>query len=183
MRLQNAGPGLLFVVTLLAGCASGPGSIYVPAGGAGGQSRPPAADSGESAAPAPQPEPRVSEPAAPEPAPRYQDESEALSPAARSLIRKADALLRAGDPQGAISQLERAQRISPRSAEVYFHLAQAYAGMQRYGAGEQFARKGLSLAGNDSGLQKQGWRLLADIRRASGNVAGADQAEARASAL
>lgn len=181
MKLGIPGLGLFLVVTLLAGCASGPGSIYVPAGGEG-QSRSTASDS-DKAAPAPQREPRVSEPSAPEPAPRYQDESEALSPAARSLIRKADALLRAGNPQGAIAQLERAQRISPRSAEVYFHLAQAYAGMQRYGAGEQFARKGLSLAGNNTGLQRQGWMLLADIRRASGNVAGADQAEARASAL
>ncbi len=182
MKLGIPGLGLFLVVTLLAGCASGPGSIYVPAGG-GDQSRSTAPDSDEKAAPAPQPEPQVSEPSAPEPAPRYQDESEALSPAARSLIQKADAQLRAGNPQGAISQLERAQRISPRSAEVYFHLAQAYAGMQRYGAGEQFARKGLSLAGNNTALQRQGWMLLADIRRASGNVAGADQAEARASAL
>lgn len=180
MKLGVPGLGLFLVVTLLAGCASGPGSIYVPAGG-GDQSRSAAPDSDEKAAPAPQPQ--VSEPSAPDPAPRYQDESEALSPAALSLIQKADSLLRAGNPQGAISQLERAQRISPRSAEVYFHLAQAYAGMQRYGAGEQFARKGLSLAGNNTGLQRQGWMLLADIRRASGNVAGADQAEARASAL
>lgn len=178
MKLRIAGIGWL-VVVLLAGCASGPGSIYVPAGG-GGQSPSSADKDTDSAEPA---EPRVSDPAAPEPAPRYQDESEALSPAARSLIQKADSLLSAGNPQGAIGQLERAQRISPRSAEVYFQLARAYSGMERYGAGEQFARKGLSLAGNNTGLQKQGWRLLADIRRASGNVAGADQAEARASAL
>jgi tetratricopeptide (TPR) repeat protein len=182
MTRGNARLGLFLLVTLLAGCASGPGSIYVPAGG-GGQARSSASGSDEQAAPVQKPAPRVSEPSAPEPAPRYQDQSEALSPAARSLIQKADSLLRAGNPQGAISQLERAQRISPRSAEVYFHLARAYAGMQRYGAGEQFARKGLSLAGSNTGLQKQGWMLLADIRRASGNVAGADQAEARASAL
>jgi hypothetical protein len=32
-------------------------------------------------------------------------------------------------------------------------------------------------------MQRSGWLLLADIRRARGNVAGADQAEARAAAL
>jgi hypothetical protein len=39
------------------------------------------------------------------------------------------------------------------------------------------------LAGNDERMQRSGWLLLADIRRARGNVAGADQAEARAAAL
>ena len=51
------------------------------------------------------------------------------------------------------------------------------------GAAEQFTLKGLSLAGNNSSLQRSGWLLLADIRRARGNVAGASQAEDRARAL
>ena len=51
------------------------------------------------------------------------------------------------------------------------------------GSAEQFTLKGLSLAGSDIRLQRAGWLLLADIRRARGNVAGADQAEERAAAL
>jgi hypothetical protein len=51
------------------------------------------------------------------------------------------------------------------------------------GSAEQFTLKGLSLAGRDEGLQRSGWLLLADIRRAKGNVAGAQQAESRAARL
>ncbi len=106
--------------------------------------------------------------------------------AALTLVRDADQRLRHGDSAGAIARLERAQRIAPRSAEVYFKLAEAYVagGDNLGGAAEQFTLKGLSLAGNDERMQRSGWLLLADIRRARGNVAGgADQAEARAAAL
>ena len=182
--------GLVVLALTMAGCASGPGggSIYVPAG--------------ESSSPdeAPQPpqtgerdnEPRVErkseQPEEPirqpeRSAPSYQDEGDALSPAARSLIQRADSLMASGDTQAAVAQLERAQRIAPRSAQVYFKLSQAYVALDQLGSAEQFTLKGLSLAGSDSSLQRAGWLLLADIRRARGNVAGADQAEARAASL
>ncbi len=175
---------LLALVSALSACATGPngGSIYVPAG--------------TDDAPAPEP-PRV-EMDTDEPgvvrkseqptdterrAPSHQDEGDALSPAARSLIRKADSLLAAGEARAAVGQLERAQRIAPRSAAVYFKLSEAYVALDQLGSAEQFTLKGLSLAGNNSSLQRSGWMLLADIRRARGNVAGADQAEARAARL
>jgi predicted Zn-dependent protease len=94
-----------------------------------------------------------------------------------------DSLMASGETQAAVAQLERAQRIAPRSAQVYFKLSQAYVALDQLGSAEQFTLKGLSLAGSNSSLQRSGWLLLADIRRARGNVAGADQAEARASAL
>lgn len=171
------------VLSILSACATGPGSgsIYVPT------------DAGEPEAPEPprvegdSTEPRVerkSEQPTDQPmAPSYQDEGDALSPAARGLIQKAESLLAAGEAQAAVSQLERAQRIAPRSAAVYFRLSEAYVALDQLGSAEQFALKGLSLAGKDSSLQRNGWLLLADIRRARGNVAGADQAEARAGAL
>jgi predicted Zn-dependent protease len=174
---------LLVMVGTLSACAIGPGggSIYVPA------------DAGEPEAPEP---PRVDrdsnepgvvrkseQPAAERKAPSYQDEGDALSPAARGLIQKADNLLASGDAQAAVSQLERAQRIAPRSAGVYFGLSEAYVALGQLGSAEQFTLKGLSLAGNDMSLQRNGWLLLADIRRARGNVAGADHAEARAANL
>lgn len=92
-------------------------------------------------------------------------------------------MLAQGNAQGAVSQLERAQRISPRSVEVYYKLSQAYVAMGQLGVAEQFTLKGLSLAGQDASLQRAGWMLLADIRRASGNTAGADRADERAAAL
>ncbi|WP_111498152.1 MULTISPECIES: hypothetical protein [Marinobacter] len=179
--------GLCLSATLLAGCASGPGGpIYVPAGGSDQAPEPPTTDTGSGTTTTPQASQPEAEPESTEPsrpAPGYQDESEALSPAAVSLVQKADAMLAEGDTRGAISQLERAQRISPRSGRVYFKLAYAYKVEGRLGAAEQFALKGLSLSGSDTGLQRTGWHLLADIRRDSGNVAGAEQAEARAAAL
>ncbi|WP_404367877.1 tetratricopeptide repeat protein [Marinobacter sp.] len=176
---------------VLAGCATGTGyPIYVPA------SQEPAYDQQA-------PEPPQTERAAgdtrvlkseqpaereviesrPIPAPDHQSQGETLSPAAASLMMQADSLLAQGNTQGAISQLERAQRISPRSAEIYYKLSEAYVQMDRLDTAEQFTLKGLSLAGSNTKLQRSGWNLLADIRRANGNMAGANQAEQRASAL
>ncbi|NMT63332.1 tetratricopeptide repeat protein [Marinobacter orientalis] len=182
--------GLIALALALAGCASSPGggSIYVPAGGSSSRDeapQPPQTSSRDE-------EPRVvrkseqpEEPVSRQEysAPSYQDEGDALSPAARSLIKRADSLMASGETQAAVAQLERAQRIAPRSAEVYFKLSEAYVAMEQLGSAEQFTLKGLSLAGSDASLQRSGWMLLADIRRARGNVAGADQAEARAGAL
>src|SRR5690554_598437 len=173
----------------LPGCATGPGggSIYVPMGGGDQPKAPePPRTSEPEAEPqiwrkSEQPDDRESEP--PTRSPSYRESGDELPAAAVSLIRDADQRLAQGDSAGAIARLERAQRIAPRSAEVYFKLAEAYVSGDNLGAAEQFTLKGLSLAGNDSRMQRSGWLLLADIRRARGNVAGADQAEARAGAL
>src|SRR5690554_1986073 len=183
----------LALALALAGCASGPGggSIYVPMGG-GEPSRAPepprTAEPEQNSEQEPRvwrksEEPAVSEPEQPSRAPSYRESGDALPAAAVTLIRDADQCLQQGDSAGAISSLERAQRIAPRSAEVYFKLAEAYVAGDNLGAAEQFTLKGLSLAGNNSSLQRSGWLLLADIRRARGNVAGASQAEDRARAL
>lgn len=172
----------------LAGCAS---DIYAPPGGG---------DRTPTSEPAPQPpmveednqerterlseQPESQEPESERsPGPGYQEQGDDLSPAAASLIRQADDLMAQGKPEAALSQLERAQRISPRSAQVYFKLSEAYVRTGNLGAAEQFTLKGLSLSGSDATLQKAGWQLLASIRRERGNVAGAEQAERRAAAL
>ena len=174
---------LLAIAGALSACATGPGggSIYVPA------------DSGETTAPEPprvgqgSDEPRVvrksEQPTTERRSPSYQDEGDVLPAAASSLIGKAEKLLASGDAQAAVSQLERAQRIAPRSAEVYFRLSEAYLALGQLGTAEQFTLKGLSLAGNDTSSQRSGWLLMAEIRKARGNVAGADQARERAASL
>ncbi|NWN92917.1 hypothetical protein HLV39_15600 [Marinobacter adhaerens] len=186
--------GVLAALLSLAGCASGPGgSIYVPAGESPQAPEPPQTAKDEKDEPrvwrkSEQPSAEEQEQAKPEPSersnkPSYRDAGDELSPAALSLVREADKLMKGGDTQAAIGRLERAQRIAPRSAEVYFKLSEAYVAGNKLGPAEQFTLKGLSLAGNDARLQRAGWLLLADIRRARGNVAGASQAEDRASAL
>lgn len=181
--------GVLSVLVSLAGCASGPGgSIYVPVGGDSTAPEPPqtAEDKEESRVWRKSEQPESKKPEQRQQRrnkPSYQDAGDELSPAALSLINKADKLLKSGNSQGAIARLERAQRIAPRSSEVYFKLSEAYVAGNQLGPAEQFTLKGLSLAGNNARLQRSGWLLLADIRRARGNVAGASQAEKRASAL
>jgi len=179
----------LALALILAGCAGSPGggSIYVPRGGEPAQAPEPPRTSGAEAE-----EPRVwrkseqpvvTEPEPPGRTPSYRESGDALPAAAVTLIRDAEQRMSRGDSAGAISSLERAQRVAPRSAEVYFKLAEAYVAGDNLGAAEQFTLKGLSLAGSNNSLQRSGWLLLADIRRARGNVAGASQAEDRAGAL
>lgn len=182
--------GWLALMLALAGCATSPGggSIYVPMGGEEQTRAPEPPTTSAPAAEAPvwrkSEQPDIREPEAPVTrSPSYRESGDELPAAAVSLIGDADQRLKQGDSAGAIARLERAQRIAPRSADVYFKLAEAYVEGGNLGAAEQFTLKGLSLAGNDSRMQRSGWLLLADIRRARGNVAGADQAETRARAL
>lgn len=185
--MKSAKNLVMFSVLLaLVGCSTAHGPIYAPMGGAQPQpAQPRPAPEPMPAPPAAASQPEVSHDAPPlsQPVQRHAEQGEPLSPAARSLVERADALMSQGDTQGAIAQLERAQRISPRSAEVYFKLAEAYALRSQLGPAEQFTLRGLSLAGNNDRLQRSGWMLLADIRRAAGNTAGAAQADARAAAL
>ncbi|QCF24925.1 hypothetical protein [Hydrocarboniclastica marina] len=189
------------LLALLAGCASSPdgGSIFVPVGGekprAGqdsgpGTSRPqtPTADSAEQGGQAPEAgQPSITEEVRQErekvQQPRHREQAQAISPAAASLVKQADQAFRAGSIDRGMAALQRAQRISPDAAVIYYKMAEGYVRSDELTRAEQFARKGVSLAGTDHRLQKSGWQLLSDIRRAQGNLAGAEAAENRASAL
>ena len=176
-------------VLLLAGCASGPGgSIYAPAGERPQAPKPPLTDGATKPADAPQVRRKSEQP--PEQksqqqtgVPGYRESGDQMPDAAAGLVKEADTLMAQGNGAAAIARLERAQRIAPRSAAVYFKLSEAYVMTGQLGSAEQFSLKGLSLAGRDERLQRSGWLLLADIRRARGNVAGAQQAESRAARL
>jgi len=176
-------------VLLLAGCASGPGgSIYAPAGERPQAPKPPLTDGAAKPADEPQvwrkseqpPEQKSQQQTG---VPGYRESGDQMPDAAAGLVKEADTLMAQGNGAAAIARLERAQRIAPRSAAVYFKLSEAYVMTGQLGSAEQFSLKGLSLAGRDERLQRSGWLLLADIRRARGNVAGAQQAESRAARL
>lgn len=176
-------------VLLLAGCASGPGGgIYAPAGERPQAPKPPLTDGAAKPADEPQVWRKSEQP--PEQksqqqpgVPGYRESGDQMPDAAAGLVKEADTLMAQGNGAAAIARLERAQRIAPRSAAVYFKLSEAYVMTGQLGSAEQFTLKGLSLAGRDERLQRSGWLLLADIRRARGNVAGAQQAESRAARL
>jgi len=180
-------------VLLLAGCASGlGGGIYVPAGERPQAPRPPLTDGAAKPADEPQVWRKSEQPLEPTPeqkaqqqtaVPGYRESGDQMPAAAAGLVKEAGTLMAQGNGAAAITRLERAQRIAPRSAAVYFKLSEVYVMTGQLGSAEQFTLKGLSLAGRDERLQRSGWLLLADIRRAKGNVAGAQQAESRAARL
>ena len=190
MRARVFRSAVVCAVLLLAGCASGPGGgIYVPAGERPQAPRPPLTDGAVKPADEPQVWRKSEQPLEPTPeqkaqqqtaVPGYSESGDQMPAAAAGLVKEAGTLMAQGNGAAAITRLERAQRIAPRSAAVYFKLSEVYVMTGQLGSAEQFTLKGLSLAGRDERLQRSGWLLLADIRRARGNVAGAQQAESRA---
>ena len=101
-------------------------------------------------------------------------------PAVIALMGSARAAQRSGDLQSAQNDLQRAQRIAPRDPNIYFELADTHYQMQDYPLAEQVALKGVSLAGQDRGLLRKFWLLISEIRYASGNNTGGQQAAQQA---
>ncbi|MEH6471622.1 MAG: tetratricopeptide repeat protein [Halopseudomonas sp.] len=87
------------------------------------------------------------------------------SPALLALMEQADGLESKGDQQGALAQLERAQRIAPRDPLVYLQLARLRLHMNDRARAEQLARRGLSLSGGDADLDAAFKALLAELDR------------------
>lgn len=106
-----------------------------------------------------------------------------IPPAVLSLLDQADALRVAGDLNAASSRLERALRIAPEEAEVYYQLARVR--FEQGGAQESvsIATQGIELAGTDNALKRDLLTLIATAKDRLGDAAGAAQARVRARAL
>lgn len=104
-----------------------------------------------------------------------------LSPVAANLLASSKGLLDGGEPDAALNLAQRAHRISPDAAEVYYRIGEIHMTRGDYGRAEQFVLKGIGKAGNDEALQRSGWELLVDIRENEGDMAGAREAQERAS--
>lgn len=87
------------------------------------------------------------------------------SPALLALIEQAGQYESQGNPQAALAQLERAQRIAPRDPMVYLQLARLRLHMNDRSRTEQLARRGLSLAGGDPDLESAFKVLLDELKR------------------
>ena len=131
--------------------------------------------------------PTVEESDAPEAAPEQDTPQRAtgseLSPVAANLLASAQGLLNGGDTDGALNLAQRAHRISPDAAEVYFQLGEIHMARGDYARAEQFVLKGIDKAGNNESQQRTGWQMLVDIRESDGDMAGAREAEQRAANL
>lgn len=111
-----------------------------------------------------EPAPRPSTPS-PEPAP--QRPSEPATPASTLLV-SVDQAIAAGDLERAAALSERALRISPRDAYLWYRLASIRFEQRQYSEAEGFARRALSFAGNDRSLTQQINQLLSRIDSANG---------------
>ena len=97
-----------------------------------------------------------------------------------ALLDNASQYVKAGELDKAAASLERALRIEPRNAGIWYDLAQVRLHQHQYQQAESLATKSNSLAAGDNKLRARNWRLIAVSRRALGNNVGADEAEAQA---
>lgn len=102
------------------------------------------------------------------------------NPAVIALLKSADQQKRSGSMQAAESSLERAQRIAPRDPEIYYQWADIRRLEGQWSQAEQLALKGTNMAIGDAIMLRRLWLLIADIRSAVGDSAGAKQAKNKA---
>jgi predicted Zn-dependent protease len=103
--------------------------------------------------------------------------------AVAALLDSADKYVKSNQLDKAGAALERALRIEPRNAGIWHDLAQIRLHQGQYQQAESLASKSNNLAGGNRMLQSRNWKLIASARKATGNRAGADEAEAQASQL
>ncbi|KAA6184688.1 tetratricopeptide repeat protein [Thiohalocapsa marina] len=100
-----------------------------------------------------------------------------LPPAVDSLARRAEQQRQTGDFSGAAATLERALRIQPKDAYLWNRLARV---RLEQGLGSQagnFAARSNALAGDQAQLKQNNWDIIATVRRQSGDINGAVEAE------
>lgn len=104
----------------------------------------------------------------------------AMSPAVNSLVTAANEDSQKGNEDAARANLERASRIEPRNAALYYKMALLKLKTDP-SAAENLAKKSAILAGGDSSLKRHSWLLIAKARELQKNSAGAQEARDKAS--
>lgn len=126
---------------------------------------------------------------APQPAPAPAQEPEVFTPleqfppqtpAVNALVLAATDNSQAGNLDTAVSSIERAIRIEPRNAALYYKLAVLRLKQSKPRLAEDLARKAALLAVKDNTLKKHSWLLIANAREQQNNAAGASEAKAEA---
>jgi Tetratricopeptide repeat len=106
-----------------------------------------------------------------------------LGAAATALVAQAHRQAAGGDPQLAISTLERAVRIEPDNPLVWIELGEVHESAGRFDQAAGLGHKALQLATGDPRAQSASWRLIADSLRARGRAGEAAEAQRRADEL
>ncbi|GAB6140021.1 hypothetical protein JCM14076_07500 [Methylosoma difficile] len=105
------------------------------------------------------------------------------SPAVGALMIAANKDSQKGNNEAATATIERAIRIEPRNAALYYKLAVIKLDQSKPRLAEDLAKKALSLTGKDNALKKHCWLLIAKARDLQKNTAGAKEAKDKADKL
>lgn len=103
-----------------------------------------------------------------------------LSPAVGALVSAANQNSKAGDLDSAAASIERAIRIEPRNATLFYKLALLRLKQSKPNLAEDLAKKSALLASTDNTLKKHCWLLIAHAREIQQDFAGAKEARAKA---
>ena len=103
-----------------------------------------------------------------------------LSPAVSALALAAAQNSQSGNIESATTTIERAIRIEPRNATLYYKLALLKLKQSKPRLAEDLAKKAALLASNDAELKKHSWLLVARAREMQGDLAGGKEARAKA---
>ena len=106
-----------------------------------------------------------------------------LSPAIGALVIAANQNAEGGNLPTAATTIERAIRIEPRNATLYYKLALLRMKEAKPRLAEDLAKKAAQLAANDAALKKHSWLLIAKAREIQKNYDGAKEAKAKADCL
>jgi hypothetical protein len=103
-----------------------------------------------------------------------------LSPAVNALALASSQNSQSGNIEAASAAIERAIRIEPRNATLYYKLALLRLKESKPRLAEDLAKKAALLASNDAQLKRHSWLLVARAREMQGDLKGGKEARAKA---
>lgn len=105
------------------------------------------------------------------------------SPPVGALVSAADQSSQSGNLDSAVAAIERAIRIEPRNAALFYKLAELRLKQSKPRLAEDLAKKSALLASRDTRLKRQSWLLIANARVMQQDFAGARAARAKAASF
>lgn len=105
------------------------------------------------------------------------------SPPVGALVSAADQNSRSGNLDSAVAAIERAIRIEPRNAALFYKLAELRLKQSKPRLAEDLAKKSALLASRDTRLKRQSWLLIANARVMQQDFVGARAARAKAASF
>jgi tetratricopeptide (TPR) repeat protein len=103
-----------------------------------------------------------------------------MPPAVNALAQRAEQQRQAADYAGAAATLERALRIQPQEAYLWNRLARVRLEQGLGDSAGSLAARSNALSGSQDQLKKNNWEIIATVRRQSGDIQGALEAERKA---